>query len=262
MNKISFAVSFLLLAVCTSLAQKNKKEYTISDCITFFSEERVVKNSTGWAFWFIPADGIANTLSVKMSCVDKGIKTHEPHSHFEDELFYMVEGTSIIHLNGEEHVLNQGDAFYAPGNSFHNIRRVDDKPIRYLMFKREIRGKLPNPFLPGKKDYSMKDCLIPFDHSLHTQKDGRQEMWYLTKEMSAGGLNARLQIVSDSHPCKQDDYSGQEVFFILEGKAEISINGEKRVIEALSSCYCSPNSKHSIRKVGGDILKFIVVRTK
>lgn len=38
MNKISFAVSFLLLAVCTSLAQKNKKEYTISDCITFFQK--------------------------------------------------------------------------------------------------------------------------------------------------------------------------------------------------------------------------------
>ncbi|MCS3049382.1 hypothetical protein NXV05_05340 [Parabacteroides johnsonii] len=92
MNKISFAVSFLLLAVCTSLAQKNKKEYTISDCITFFSEERVVKNSTGWAFWFIPADGIADTLSVKMSCVDKGIKTHEPHSHFEDELFIWSKG--------------------------------------------------------------------------------------------------------------------------------------------------------------------------
>jgi len=130
------------------------------------------------------------------------------------------------------------------------------------MFKREIRGKLSKPFLPGKENYSMKDCLIPFDHSLHIQKDGRQNMWYLTKEMSAGGLNAQLHVFSDSYLYKQDDYSGQEVFFILEGKAEVSINGEKRIIEALSCCYCSPNSKHSIRKVGGDNLKFIVVRTK
>lgn len=151
MNKISVALSFLLLAVCTSFAQINEKRYTISDCITSFSDERVIKNKTGWAFWFIPADGIADTLSVKMSCVDKGIKTHEPHSHFEDELFYMVEGTSVVHLNGEEHVLNQGDAFYAPGSSSHNIRRVDDKPIRYLMFKREIRGKLSKPFYRGKR---------------------------------------------------------------------------------------------------------------
>lgn len=180
MNKISVALSFLLLAVCTSFAQINEKRYTISDCITSFSDERVIKNKTGWAFWFIPADGIADTLSVKMSCVDKGIKTHEPHSHFEDELFYMVEGTSVVHLNGEEHVLNQGDAFYAPGSSSHNIRRVDDKPIRYLMFKREIRGKLSKPFLLGKKNYSMKDCLIPFDHSLHTPK--RREAKYVVSD--------------------------------------------------------------------------------
>ena len=180
MNKISVALSFLLLAVCTSFAQINEKRYTISDCITSFSDERVIKNKTGWAFWFIPADGIADTLSVKMSCVDKGIKTHEPHSHFEDELFYMVEGTSVVHLNGEEHVLNQGDAFYAPGSSSHNIRRVDDKPIRYLMFKREIRGKLSKPFLhffgfsqkyfgdkPGKRCYTILyrfTVLIPYCH--------------------------------------------------------------------------------------------------
>lgn len=48
MNKISVALSFLLLAVCTSFAQINEKRYTISDCITSFSDERVIKNKTGW----------------------------------------------------------------------------------------------------------------------------------------------------------------------------------------------------------------------
>ena len=87
-------------------------------------------------------------------------------------------------------------------------------------------------------------------------------MWYLTKEMSAGGLNAQLHVFSDSHLYKQDDYTGQEVFFILEGKAEVTVNGEKRIVEALSSCYCPLGSEHSIQKAGGDRLKFIVVRTK
>ena len=262
MNKIRIVVSFLLFVIYASIAQNNKKECTISNCVVSFSEEHVIKNNTGWAFWFIPADGIADTLSVKMSCVNKGVKTHEPHSHFEDELFYMVEGKSIVHLNGEEHILNQGDAFYAPGNSFHNIRRVDDLPIRYLMFKHEIRGKLSEPFLPGIKEYSMKDCLVPFDHSFLTQKGEEKTMWYLTKEMSAGGLNAQLYILSDSSSYEQDGYSEQEVYFILEGKARVSIDGENRIVEALSSCYCPPDSRRNIQKVDGDILKFIVVRTK
>ena len=64
MNKISVALSFLLLAVCTSFAQINEKRYTISDCITSFSDERVIKNKTGWAFWFIPADGYSFSKDV------------------------------------------------------------------------------------------------------------------------------------------------------------------------------------------------------
>lgn len=263
MNRIRIITSLLSFAISVSFAQSNKKEYTISNCITSFSEERVVKNSTGWAFWFIPADGIADTLSVKMSCVNQGIKTHEPHSHYEDELFYMVEGSSIIHMNGEEQVFNEGDAFYAPGNSSHNIRRTDkDQTIRYLMFKREIRGKLSDPFLPGIKDYSMKDCMIPFNPTLLTEKGNEKTLWYLTKEMSAGGLNARLCIVSDSDLPEDDGYPGQEVYFILEGQAEVSLNGESRVISSLSSFYCPPGSKHSIRKVGNGVLKYIVTRTK
>ena len=80
--------------------------------------------------------------------------------------------------------------------------------------------------------------------------------------MSAGGLNAQLYILSDSSSYEQDGYSEQEVYFILEGKARVSIDGENRIVEALSSCYCPPDSRRNIQKVDGDILKFIVVRTK
>lgn len=259
MNKIKVIVCFLLWVTYVSFAQNKEGRYSISDCIATFSEERAVKNNTGWAFWFIPASGIADTLSVKMSCVNKGIKTHEPHSHFEDELFYMVEGTSIVHLNGEEHILNQGDAFYAPGNSSHNIRRVDDKPIRYLMFKREIRGKLSAPFLPRHDNYTMNDCLVPLQTIFSDDKN--IPMWYLKKEMS-GGLNARLYSLSDTDRYVHDGYTGQEVYFIVNGKAEVSLNGETRILEPLSSFYCPAGSKRGIRNAGGKTLEFIGVRTK
>ena len=70
-------------------------------------------------------------------------------------------------------------------------------------------------------------------------------MWYLTKEMSAGGLNAQLHVFSDSHLYKQDDYAGQEVFFILEGKAEVTVKDEKSV------CIFSRTSVYVDRKCRG-----------
>ena len=152
-------IGLLLCVPAQMLAQK----LSLKDCVHTYDERRIEPNDTGWAYWFIPAGGVADTLSVKMSMVDKGEKTHDPHSHFEDELFYMVEGESIVYLNGEEQRLRPGDAFYAPGNSWHNIRRTDmNQAIRYVMFKRELKGKLKKPYLPGKENYKMADCYVPF----------------------------------------------------------------------------------------------------
>lgn len=262
MNKISNIISILLVATTVCFAQGNKRIYSLSDCITTFSEDRVQKNRTGWAFWFIPSKGIADTLSVKMSCVDNQTGTHDPHAHFEDELFVQVKGTATVHLNGEEHLLQEGDAFYAPANSSHSIRRVNDSPIWYVMFKRETPGGLKVPFLPAKKEYTMADCLIPSNHSSLVLKKDEYTMWYLTKEMTAGGLNAELHIPTDASIHTIDKSPDQAVCFILEGKAKVTINGESRVVEALSSCYCPTEALCSIQKEGDTKLEYIVVRTK
>lgn len=253
MNKAAIILVILLTVACLGHAQHY---------ITSFSEERVQNNSTGWAFWFIPSGGVADTLSVKMSCVNKQMGTHAPHLHFEDELFYMVAGTAIVHLNGEEQVLKTGDAFYAPGNSSHSIRRTNpDEAIKYVMFKRETPGKLQVPFLPVIKEYTMKDCLVPFNESTLVRKGGERTMWLLTNEIS-GGLNAQLHLSEHSSLNNELKQTEQKVYFILEGKAEVSVNGETKVIEALSSFYCPPNTKHNIRKADGNMLTYIVVRTK
>ena len=261
MIKLQFIICLYIVSICSCFAQ-NRNKHTISDYITTFSEERVIKNANGWAFWFIPPGGIADTLSVKMSFVDTGEKTHEPHTHFEDELFYMVEGTSIVHLNGEEQVLNPGDAFYAPGNSSHNIRRTNSSPIKYVMFKREINGKLDKPFLPGIQNYTMKDCLVPFRQNKLVGKQGDKTMWYLTKRMSVNGLNAQLHIQTGSEASNTEKDSSQGVYFILEGNAIVTVNDESKNIKALSSCYFPVGSNHSIQKIEGDTLKYIIVKTK
>ena len=263
MNKVSNIFILLLVVIFVGFAQDNRKGCTLSDYITTFSEDQVLKNKTGWAFWFIPSKGVADTLSVKMSCVDKMLGTHDPHAHFEDELFLMVKGTAIVHLNGEEQKISEGTSFYAPGNSSHSIRRIDENaPIWYVMFKRETPGGLKVPFLPGIKEYSMKDCIVPFSEAALTREDNERTMWYLKKEMSTGGLSTRLHIPTDTSMHQAEISPIQEVYFVLEGTAKVTVNGKSRVITALSSCYCPPNSTHSIQKEGDKTLKYLVVRTK
>ena len=54
----------------------------------------------------------------------------------------------------------------------------------------------------------------------------------------------------------------QCVYFILEGNAIVTVNDESKNIKALSSCYFPVGSNHSIQKIEGDTLKYIIVKTK
>lgn len=248
-NILKLMVWLLLCIPAQMLAQK----LTLKDCVHTYDEGRIEPNGTGWAYWFIPAGGVADTLSVKMSMVDKGEKTHDPHSHFEDELFYMVEGESIVYLNGEEQRLRPGDAFYAPGNSWHNIRRTDMKQtIRYVMFKRELKGKLKNPYLPGKQNYKMADCYVPYSDA--------KSLCYLSKKMSANGLNVERIKTSKKHQVK---HAGkQAVYFLLAGVAEVTLNGEKCKLTPLSSFYVPKGAEYMIRPAGKETLEYMIVHTE
>lgn len=259
MSKISFKAmsknalrAVALLITCLPL-QAHAQRLALKDCIDTFDERRVEPNATGWAYWFIPAGGVADTLSVKMSMVNKGVKTHDPHSHFEDELFYMVEGEAIVSLNGEEQRLRPGDTFYAPATSWHNIRRTDmNRPIRYVMFKREFKGKLNKPYLPGKNDYKMADCYVPYSNA--------NPLLYLTKEMSANGLTAERIKTSKKQQVKKANK--QAVYFLLKGKAKVCLNGEKCEVHPMSSIYVPQGAYFTICPLGKETLEYILIHTE
>ena len=46
-----------------------------------------------------------------------------PHDHAGVEFIYMINGTLSLHVNGEEHVLEAGDAIYFDASSPHAYRR-------------------------------------------------------------------------------------------------------------------------------------------
>lgn len=243
-------LALILLCVPMKMAAQQP---SLKQCVHTYSDTRIERNGTGWAYWFIPAGGVADTLSVKMSMVNKGVKTHDPHSHFEDELFYMVEGESIVYLNGEEQRLRPGDAFYAPGNSSHNIRRTDmSQNIRYVMFKREIKGKLSKPYLPGKKNYKMADCYVPYSDT--------ESLCYLSKAMSANGLN--VERVKTTKRYQINNATKQAVIFLLNGVARVKINNEECEVSPLTSVYVHKGADFSIRPSDKETLEYMIVFTE
>lgn len=217
-----------------------------------FSQDQVVPNRTGWSFWYMPT-GVADTLNIKISHVDTLMYSHTPHSHTHDELFILLEGDAILHLNGEETVLHTGDAMICPSNSSHNIQRTDPKrPIQYMVFTQEARDRSqqkPYPFF--KKNYKAANCLARFRKN--------RSFWYLSPAQTLGGMNVR-NVVLRGRRVRKNPAGGQLAYVILEGTAMVVVGGEPVRLPANSVCYAPKGTPSSIFPLSKR-LRYLEVRT-
>lgn len=95
---------------------KNAKEvlgvlcFSVADATEFSEEKRVRK-----------AIFKEDSLKVEMLCYLPGQAIPVHHHPKEDEVFFIVEGEAVMHVDGEEKRLVPKDLVFVPANSKHSI---------------------------------------------------------------------------------------------------------------------------------------------
>ncbi|MBM4171921.1 MAG: cupin domain-containing protein [Ignavibacteria bacterium] len=133
-------IFFAVVHVSESWAQaKNDSAiYNISNCVNILDADKIVKTSVGYQYWFVDKDFI-DGRTLKLSVVAPNSATHEPHSHQEDEFFFVLEGTAEFFLNGETTVGTAYSSFYCPPNVILRIKNVGETELKYLVIKKYPR---------------------------------------------------------------------------------------------------------------------------
>lgn len=109
--------------------------YTIENCVNTFDPDKVEKTKAGYQYWFADKK-FADGKTVKLSVVEPGSATHAPHSHVEDEFFFVLEGTAEFYLDGKTQTVGKNTSLYCPSNSEHGIHNVGDTQLKYLVIKK------------------------------------------------------------------------------------------------------------------------------
>ena len=110
-------------------ATKVKKVYTIENSVNEFNMAGTKKTSVGYQYWFADKDFI-DGRTLKMSVVAPHQATHAPHTHDNDEFFFVLEGKAKFHLNGKDVVVGQYTSLYCPADSYHGISNAGDAELK------------------------------------------------------------------------------------------------------------------------------------
>jgi quercetin dioxygenase-like cupin family protein len=115
--------------------QTGRAKYSIANCVNEFSTSRVESTATGYQYWFVGKE-LADGKTLKMSVVAPHSANHLPHSHPEDEFFFVLEGRIEFSLGAERKVVGPHSSLYCPPNVEHGIKNIGDTEARYLVFKK------------------------------------------------------------------------------------------------------------------------------
>ena len=256
-------ICLLLISFITSAQSKQRAvPGNIESYIDRFEENENDKNKNGWAHYYIPK-GMADTLTVKMSCVYAGTQTHPPHTHHEDEAFYIVKGPVNFHINGEERILNTGDFVYTPSGSSHNIQRTNNDTIKYLVLKRETVRPVSKPYKVAKADYTFEDCCYYISKDPEWQKSGSSHIVALDKTF-ADGFEVILKRVTENTEILSKNDSNTEkqtAIYIISGEATVNFGGQQSTLYADNTFYCPKGADFSLKKMTNQPLVFLSIST-
>lgn len=122
-------------SVRSSSQHPDSIKYPISKYLNEFTKSKMEKTDAGFQYWFVNKE-LADGKTLKMSVVKPHSATHAPHSHPEEEFFFVLEGKVEFYLNGQTRVVGPYTSFYCPPNVEHGIRNVGDTEAKYLVVKK------------------------------------------------------------------------------------------------------------------------------
>ena len=112
----------------------------------------------------------------------------------------------------------------------------------------------------GNAEYTLDNCISKFSMDKTVKTDAGYQFWYIDKNF-ADGKTLKLSVVGPhSATHAPHAHTEDEIFYILEGKAEVYLAGEWRAVEANTSFYCPSNVEHGIRNPGDKELKYLVIK--
>ena len=112
----------------------------------------------------------------------------------------------------------------------------------------------------GDEKFTITSCATSLDMETREVRKNGWAFWFVRKELS-GGLNVKMSQVGPQQALHgAHTHDENEVFYILHGEAEFTLNDDKTLVGKNSTLFCPGGVPHGIRNAGTDSLRYLVIK--
>jgi len=86
------------------------------------------------SFLKIPTD-LLSEFEMHVTTLNDGVKSHDPHTHPDDEIILVKSGLVEETVNGQPYQMAKGSFILLNGNEPHGIRNIGNTPCEYFAFR-------------------------------------------------------------------------------------------------------------------------------
>lgn len=206
------------------------------------------------------------TFESHVSTLLPGRASHAPHTHPQEEVIILRDGTLDVFVNGTTRRVGPGSLFFFAANDPHAVQNPGPEPATYVVlnFATALTATLRDgpPTAARPVAGQLGSTVFPWDELplVPTAKGGRRAV---VDRPTATLRNFECHVTTlgpglDAHAAHR--HPDEEIILVREGTLTATINGEPHVAGAGALCFFASHDLHGLRNPGPSPATYYVIR--
>jgi len=204
------------------------------------------------------------TFECHLSTLNPGKASHLPHTHAQEEVILVREGTLEVMINGGVQRASPGSILFFASNQPHSVRNVGTSPANYAVLNfataetRRRRERSDATLAPGQLVATV------FDWDQLTAKPTKVgERRDVTDGPTATLKNFECHVttlLAGESPHPAHHHPDEEFIVIKEGTLDVTINGHTQRAGRGSVVFYASGDEHGMKNIGDKPATYYVIR--
>lgn len=233
---------------------------------TVFKFEELAVKPTGVGERRDVTDGPTATLErleCHISTLNPSKASHPPHTHPQEELIILRDGTLDVNVNGQIQRVGPGSLFFFASNNPHAVQNNGEKPATYFVFNFATAATRTPPAIGAPTTAGQLGSVVFEWASLPVKATKTGERRDVLDSPTATLANFECHITTlraGEAPHPPHHHADEELMLLKEGTLEVMVNGAMSRIGPGAIVFCASNEEHGWRNVGDTPATYYVFR--